>query len=154
MTPSDAVSIPADANVLIGAPAEPPPTVGVESLTAALASISGIAEAHLPLVFTKDLPPPPRLVLAILPMDAGDSDDIRNRVAEATKSDPRSSRLPIMIVTQPALATAIQNCAVQVYPVASPEWSTRRGRGSSSYRVAIAVLISLAILALWELLKR
>lgn len=60
------LSIPAGARILIGAPSHPMSSERLERIRGALERVSGVSEAHIPLVFVKGKLDPPSQVLFVV----------------------------------------------------------------------------------------
>ena len=155
MSSGGLASLPMGTQVLVGAPSAAEPAENLERLRQGIAGVQGLAEAHLPLVFAKELGSKPQLLVAVFPTGAVDVERLQSTMAEVMTRDPWSSALPVTFVTDPVLMHSIRAAAVQVFPRISPEWATRTKRGNTSFgRMALAIIVSLLVLLAWELSKR
>ena len=147
-------SIPQGAQFLVGAPATAVPVERLEALRQAMSTVPEVAEAHLALVFAKELGKTPQLFLAVLPQEGASPSDLPPRIASALGADSWAAQLPVILVTDPTLAQTLHAAGVRVFPDLSPDWAKRgRNDAGASKRILVAVIISLLVLAAWELLN-
>ncbi len=80
------MNIPAGAQIMLGAPAQPMPQALSEAIGHAVAQVEGILEAHLPQCYVAGVMPQPAQILVLVVRSANDTENILRNVSERLRA--------------------------------------------------------------------
>jgi hypothetical protein len=83
------MNIPAGAQIMLGAPAQPMPQALSEAIGHTVAQIEGILEAHLPQCYVAEVMPKPAQILVLVVRSPDDAENVLRQTAERKRAADR-----------------------------------------------------------------
>ena len=80
------MNIPAGAQIMLGAPAQPMPQALSEAIGHTVAQVEGILEAHLPQCYVADVMPQPAQILVLVLRNPEDAENVLRNVSERLRA--------------------------------------------------------------------
>lgn len=117
------LNIPAGAQLLLGAPAQPMPSEQADALAATVAAMDGVSEAHLPQCFVPGVMKQPAQVLVMVVEPPADPDRVCASIGQALNAVlPQVEHLDLLpLEPGSSLLDAVRRAGCRIYSASQDE---------------------------------
>jgi|GEM_PF-815730 hypothetical protein len=122
------MNIPAGAQIMLGAPAQPMPQALSEAIGHTVAQIEGILEAHLPQCYVAEVMPKPAQILVLVVRSPDDAENVLRQTAERLRAClPEGALLDLWpIESAHPILHEVRGADCQIYAAATGNQAGRR----------------------------